>query len=61
MKGEEHNITMLPEEMKERNGMNEGKLVLESTRLQEMLERSNWIINNETNKLVVGLWNTSQN
>ena len=59
--GEEHNITMPPEEMKKWNGMNGGKLDLERARLQEMLERSNWIINNETNKLVVGLWNTSQN
>ena len=31
---------MPPEEMKEWNGMNEGKQDLERARLQEMLERS---------------------
>ena len=36
--------------------MNGGKLDLERERLQEMLEQSCWIINNEKNKLVVGLW-----
>ena len=45
--GEEHNITMPPEEMKKWNGMNEGKVDLERARLQEMLERSCWIINKE--------------
>ena len=38
---------MPPEEMKEWNGMNGGKQDLERARLQEMLERSCWIINNE--------------
>ena len=47
MMGEESNITMPPEEMKEWNGMNGGKQDLERARLQEMLERSCWIINNE--------------
>jgi len=48
------------EEMKEWNGMNGGKQDLERACLQEMLERSCWKTNNETNKLVVGLWKTSQ-
>ncbi len=50
--GEAHNITMPPEEMKEWNGMNGGKLHLERARLQEMLERSCWIINNERTSLL---------
>ena len=49
------------EEMKEWNGTNGGKQDLERARLQQMLEQNSWIINNERNKLVVGLWNTSQN
>ena len=44
---EESNITMPPEEMKKWNGMNGGKLDLERARLQEMLQWSCWIINNE--------------
>ena len=52
---------MPPEEMKELNGMNEGKQDLERERLQQMLERSCWIINNEKDKLEVGLWKTSRN
>ena len=52
---------MPPEEMKEWNGMNGGKHDLERACLQEMLERSCWKINHEKNKLVVGLWRTSQN
>ena len=54
----------MPPEENERmewNGMDEGKQDLERERLQGMLERSCWIISNERNKLVVGLWNTSQN
>ena len=58
--GEESNITMPPEEMKEWNGKNGGKLDLERARLQEMLERNCWIIHNEKHKLVVGLWKTSR-
>ena len=45
--GEEHNITMPLEEMKKWNGMNGGKLDLERARLQEKLEWSCWINNNE--------------
>ena len=45
--GEVHNIIMHPAEMKKWNGMNGGKLDLERARLQEKLERSCWIINNE--------------
>ena len=51
---------MPPEEMKEWNGMNEGKQDLERARLQQMLERSCWKTNNEKNKLDMVLWNTSQ-
>ena len=52
---------MPPEEMKERNGMNIGKQDLERAPLQQMLERSCSIINSQKNKVVVGLWRTSQN
>ena len=52
---------MPPEEMKEWNGMNEGKQDLERARLQQMLEQSCWKTNNEKSKLDVGLWKTSQN
>ena len=52
---------MPPEQKYEWNGMNEGKHDLERARLQQMLERSCWIIHNEKNKVVVGLWRTSQN
>ena len=41
------NITMPPEEMKEWNGMNGGKQDLGRARLQQMLERSCCINNNE--------------
>ena len=51
---------MPPEEMKEWNGMNDEKQDLEGARLQQMVERSCWKTNNETNRLVVGLWKTSQ-
>ena len=61
MMREESNMTMPWEEMKEWNGMNGGKQDLERARLQQMLERSCWINNNEKSKLVVGLWKTSQN
>ena len=43
---------MPPEEMKEWNGMNGGKQDLERARLQQMLERSCWIINNERISLI---------
>ena len=33
---------------------------LERSQIQQMLEGSCWIINNEKDKLVVGLWRTSQ-
>ena len=46
---------MPPEEMKEWNETNGGKQDLERARLQQMLERSCWIINNEKDKLEVGL------
>ena len=58
---DEINNTLLPEGIKEWNGMNGGKQDLQRAHLQEMLERSCWIINNERSRLVVGLWNTSQN
>ena len=51
---------MRSEEMQEWNGMNGGKQDLERARLQQMLERSCWIINNEKHKLDMVLWNTSQ-
>ena len=60
MRSEKSNITMPPEQKKEWNGMNGGKQDLGRARLQEMLEQSCWKTNNETNKLVVGLWKTSQ-
>ena len=44
---EKSNITKPPEEMKEWNGMDGGKQDLERARLQQMLERSCWIIDNE--------------
>ena len=47
MMREESNNTTPPEEMKELNGMNGGKQDLERACLQQMLERSCWIINNE--------------
>ena len=43
---------MPPEEMKEWNGMNGGKQDRGRARLQQMLERSCWIINNEKISLV---------
>ena len=49
MMGEEHNITMPPEEMKEWNGMNGGKQDLERTRIQQMMELLK--TNNEKNNL----------
>ena len=61
MIGEEHNITMPPEEMKEWNGMDGGEQDLKRACLQQMLEWSCWIINNEKHKLDMVLWNTSQN
>ena len=51
---------MPPEEMKEWNGMNEGKQDLEGARLHQKLEQSCWVINNEKDKLDMVLWNTSQ-
>ena len=47
MMSEESNITKPLKEMKEWNGMNRGKRDLERVCLQQMLERSCWIINNE--------------
>ena len=44
---EKGNITMPPEEMKKWNGMSGGRQDLERARLQQMLEWSCWIINNE--------------
>ena len=41
--------------------MNEGEHDLERAHLQQIPERSCWKTNNEKNKLVVGLWKTSQN
>ena len=52
---EECNITMPPEEMKEMNLLNGGKQDLKRARLRKMLERGCWIINNEKDKLGVGL------
>ena len=49
MMRKESNNTMPPEEMKEWNGMNEGKQDLEGARLQQMLERSCRKIHNEKN------------
>ena len=47
MTKEESNMTKPPEEMKEWNGMNGGKQDLERARLQQILEQSCWINNNE--------------
>ena len=57
---EESNITRPSEQKKEWYGLNEGKQDLERARLQQLLERSCWKINNEKNKLDMVLWNTSQ-
>ena len=47
MMREESNMTMPSEEMKEWSGMNGGKQDIERACLQQMLERSCLIINNE--------------
>ena len=47
MMREKSNITKPPEEMKEWNWMNGGKQDLDIAHLQQKLERSCWIINNE--------------
>ena len=47
MMRENSDITMPSEEMKEWNGMNGGKQDLERARLQQKLEWSCWIINDE--------------
>ena len=58
---EKSNITKPPEEKKEWNGMDGGERDLERACLQQMLEWSCWIINNEKHKIDMVLWNTSQN